>query len=42
MRLNGSPIEENSSGIPSGQTLAAVNDDQMDEGEDEEDDETET
>ena len=37
VRLNGSPIEDNSSGIPSGQALAAVNDDEMDEGEDEED-----
>ena len=37
VRLNGSPIEDNSSGIPSGQSLAAVNDDEMDEGEEEED-----
>ena len=35
VRLNGSPIEDNSTGIPSGQPLAAVNDDQMDEDEDE-------
>ena len=49
VRLNGSPIQDNSSGIPSGQPLAAVNDDQMDEhdtdqldeDEDEEDDATE-
>ena len=34
VRLNGSPIEDNSSGIPSGQNLAAVNDDHMDVGED--------
>ena len=40
VRLNGSPIEDNSSGIPSGQNLAAVNDDHMDVGEDD-DDETE-
>ena len=37
VRLNGSPIEDNSAGIPTGQTLAAVNDDQMDESEDDED-----
>ena len=39
VRLNGSPIEDNSTGIPSGQPLAAVNDDQMDEDEDDEDEE---
>ena len=32
VRLNGSPIEDNSTGLPSSQPLAAVNDDQMDEG----------
>ena len=41
VRLNGSPIEDNSSGIPSGQNLAAVNDDHMDVGEGDNDDETE-
>ena len=42
VRLNGSPIEDNTSGIPSGQTLAAVNDDQMNEDEDEDEEEDET
>ena len=38
VRLNGSPIEDNSIGIPTGQPLAAVNDDQMDEDEGEDED----
>ena len=50
VRLNGPPIQDNSTGIPSGQPLAAVNDDQMDEDdteqldedEDEEDEATES
>ena len=37
VRLNGSPIEDNSSGIPADQALTAVNDDRMDEDEGEED-----
>ena len=41
VRLNGSPIEDNSAGIPSGQNLAAVNDDHKDVGEGDDDDETE-
>ena len=41
VRLNGSPLEDNSNVIPSSQPLNAVNDEELDEVEDDEDEDDE-